>query len=69
VEAAREGSRSATAEDHRDSVNGMEKGEISIQPWITKCACARKVLEALPGRVSGSAGLIKATIEWGPCRE
>ena len=57
-------SRNATAEDFRDVISRMEKGEINILPWITHRARADEVLEAFPRWVSGSSGLIKATIEW-----
>jgi len=57
-------SRNATAEDFRDVISRMEEGEINIQHWITHRARAHEVLEAFPRWVSGSSGLIKATIEW-----
>ncbi len=57
-------SRNATAEDFRDVIRRMESGEINIQPWITHRARADEVVGAFPRWVSGTSGLIKATIEW-----
>jgi 2-desacetyl-2-hydroxyethyl bacteriochlorophyllide A dehydrogenase len=57
-------SRNATGEDFRDVIRRMENGEIDVRHWITHRVRADEVIGAFPGWVSGTSGLIKATIEW-----
>jgi threonine dehydrogenase-like Zn-dependent dehydrogenase len=57
-------SRNCTAQDFREVIDRMEKGEIDVLPWITHRALADEVPAVFPTWVSGNQGLFKASIAW-----
>ncbi len=57
-------SRNATGADFREIIGHLEAGRLSVEPWITHRAEARRVPEALEGWLAPDAGLLKAVISF-----
>jgi len=57
-------SRNATAEDFREIIARMERGEIDVLPWITHRALADELPGVFPTWVKGETNLFKASVEW-----
>ena len=57
-------SRNATAADFQRTIALLERGQVSIDPWVTHRVEADDLIAQFPSWLDAKAGFIKAVVEW-----